>query len=331
MIYYIPKILFININGGFTEMKLASVSYTYKKKHVMRKVIFFMLLALLLVALVIMSISAYIGWDLSHPEKKSIPVFSSNIVPEYENISFKDINDSITLKGWFFEVKGSSKTIIFAHGYGQNRLQFGEKTLDLIKGLLNEGYNVLSFDFRNSGESEGNLTSVGAFEKFDLLGAIRYVKNKGSSHISLLGFSMGASTAIVAAAESKDVNAVIADSPYSDLTDYLNNNLSIWSDLPSFPFNYTTIIAMKIIAGIDTSKVSPVKVIKSISPTPILLIHSKDDTTISIKNSYELLGASGENTTLWETENVDHVGSFEGNEEKYMKKIIDFLRMSEMH
>ena len=50
----------------------------------------------------------------------------------------------------------------------------------------------------------------------------------------LLGFSMGASTAILAAAESQDVDAVIADSPFSDLTSYLDENLSVWSNLPSF-------------------------------------------------------------------------------------------------
>jgi pimeloyl-ACP methyl ester carboxylesterase len=290
-----------------------------------RNILIFIILLLIIAAVIVMCISSYIGWDLSHPERQSIPVFSANIVPEYNNITFKDINDTLTLKGWFFEVKGSKRTVILAHGYGNNRLQFDEDTLVLVKAILNEGYNVMTFDFRNSGESEGNLTSVGLFEKDDLLGAIKYVKNKGSDEIVLLGFSMGASTSILVAAENNDVNAVIADSPFADLTQYLKGNLSVWSKLPAVPFNDTTLLSMKILTGVDTSKVSPVKVVDKISPRPILLIHSKDDTIIPIQSSYDLLKSAGNTAELWETEGVGHIGSFRGFTDEYIKRVVIFL------
>jgi len=72
-----------------------------------------------------------------------------------------------------------------------------------------------------------------------LLGAVDYVKSKPelNQEIVLMGFSMGASTSILAAAREPAVSAVIADSPFADLKNYLNDKLSVWTELPSFPFN----------------------------------------------------------------------------------------------
>lgn len=183
-------------------MRISGVSYAQRKTHWIRTIVMVIIILVLLASIALIGVSTYTGWMLTHPKRKALPVFTSNIVPEYRNISFKDIKDEINLKGWFFEVKGSNKTVILAHGYRQNRLQYGEDTFVLIKSLLNQGYNVLTFDFRNCGESEGKVTTVGIYEKNDLLGAINYAKKLGSKQIVLMGFSMGAATSIVAAAQS---------------------------------------------------------------------------------------------------------------------------------
>jgi len=67
-------------------------------------------------------VSVIAGWKLIHPKRLNILDFSANIVPSYTDVSFKDINDEFELKGWYFNVTGSSKTVILAHGYGKNRL-----------------------------------------------------------------------------------------------------------------------------------------------------------------------------------------------------------------
>jgi pimeloyl-ACP methyl ester carboxylesterase len=270
-------------------------------------------------------ISAYVGWNLSHPKRSTVTDISDMKVPDYEDVTFKDINKALTLKGSFFYSPESNKTIIMAHGYTSSRFPFGKKTVNLIESLVNSGFNVLTFDFRNSGLSEGNITSVGLYEKDDLLGAIQFAKEKKPGQIVLLGFSMGASTSIMAAAQNKDVAAVIADSPFADLTNYLDENLSVWSKLPSIPFNKPTLISMRLLTGIDTSKVKPIEKIKEISPRPILLIHSKDDKSIPIENSYSLQKAAGENAQLWETEGVGHIKSYEGYPEEYVENVIRFL------
>ncbi|PQQ66050.1 alpha/beta hydrolase [Acetivibrio saccincola] len=308
-------------------MRISGISYTQRKRQVPKKLILVVILLITLTALIISIISIKTAMTLTKPERSELPVFSANIVPEYDSISFRDINNEVTLKGWFFISPESNKTIILAHGYGSNRLPFREDTIGLIKSFLNEGYNLMTFDFRNSGESEGDVTSVGYFEKSDLLGAIEYAKKRGSDEIVLLGFSMGASTAILAAAESQDVDAVIADSPFSDLTSYLDENLSVWSNLPSF-FNKTTLFTMKLLTGVDTKDVSPVNEIGKIYPRPVLLIHSTDDELIPVKHSYILKEASGDNVELWETSGASHIKTYKEYPDEYIKKVLDFINNS---
>ncbi|HOV25131.1 MAG TPA: alpha/beta hydrolase [Pseudobacteroides sp.] len=311
-------------------MNISGVTYAYNKNVRFRKTMILIIFVLIIVAFIgVLGISAYVGWSLIHPERAELPKFSSNIVIEYEDVQFKDINNTITLKGWNFKAKNSDKTIIMAHGYRNNRLQFDEKTLDLISGLQSKGFNVFTFDFRNSGISEGDKTTIGIKEKDDLLGAIKYVKSIGGKHIVLMGFSMGASTAIHAAAENADVEAVIADSPFADLDAYLKDNLSVWSSLPKVPFNDTILFMLKFIANLDPKTMVPKKDIQSVAPRPVMLIHGKDDDAIPIKNSEEIYEAytqiNKENITFWKVDGAKHVGSYEKNTEEYIKNIYDFL------
>lgn len=311
-------------------MRISGITYVQRESHKTRNIFIVIIALLLLIALSISVVSAITGWKLTHPEKIDIPSFTSNIAPDYRNVSFLDINKKVQLKGWLFEVKGSDKTIILAHGYSKNRLQFEEKTLDMIKSFLDKNYNILAFDFRNAGKSGGNITSIGFYEKDDLLGAIKFVKSQGSKHIVLMGFSAGAATSILAAAESTDVDAVIADSPFSDLREYLNKNLSVWSGFPSFPFNRTITFSVELLTGVNPAKVSPRNVISKISPRPVFFIHSKDDKKISISNSIEMYNiysnVAGKNAEFWQTEGVDHVGSYRKYPQEYMDKVFEFLQ-----
>ena len=140
-------------------MRISGVTFAVRKTHRTRNTIIAIVVILLLAILAVVVISAYQGWSILHPEKKDIEAFSSNIVPEYRDISFKGADKNIILNGWFFQSGSSDKTVIMAHSYGSNRLEFGMQTLDIIKDFLNKGYNVFTFDLRYSGKSGGKFTS----------------------------------------------------------------------------------------------------------------------------------------------------------------------------
>ena len=61
-------------------MRISGVSYAHRKTHWVRKIFMVIIILVILASIVLVVISAYTGWMLTHPKRKSIPVFSANIV-----------------------------------------------------------------------------------------------------------------------------------------------------------------------------------------------------------------------------------------------------------
>ncbi len=280
---------------------------------------------LLLGIIVVLVISAFVGLSLLTPFSGSVDTEP----PEemiYEEVEFESKKNDIKLEGWYFKgidgKEATKSTVIFAHGYGQNRL-VDEVGLSLAKDLLQEGHRVFTFDFRNSGESEGDTTTIGQFEKYDLLGAVDYVSEE--KPIILHGFSMGASTAIIAAEEDPRVHGVIADSPFHDLENYLEANLSYWTKLPSFPFNWIILNLAPVITELEPEKVSPIETVENLDK-PLLLIHGDEDVTIPHHDSKKIKEASPEeDTQLVIIPGAEHVVGYLEDEDKYLEAVLDFL------
>lgn len=310
-------------------MRISGVTYAVRKTHTFRKFLLTVFILILLSILALVAVSAYYSWQLLHPERMPLDTFSANIVPEYRDISFPSSEKSITLKGWLFQAKRSERAVIMVHSYGKNRLEYGIETVDLIKEFLNKNYSVLVFDLRNSGESDGKDTTFGYNEKNDVLSAIKYMNSQGYKNITLLGFSTGASASILASAESKSVDAVIADSPYADLEEYLSRSLHMMTGLPHFPFDKAITFAIKTTGGIDMGKASPVNVLTETAPANMMLIHGKDYEPVPVINSIELfqkysaLNSSG--AEFWMVEGTGNTPVFESDKDEYIRRIFEFL------
>ena len=289
--------------------------------------VYLVLIVLIVVAVTgVFGVSGYVGWNLTHPVREQINSTPLSVGLTYENVNFSSRGDGLDLKGWLIPSPGSTKTVVFAHGYRKNRLQSDVPALPITQALVAEGYNVLMFDFRNSGESEGKLTSVGQYEVQDLLGAVDYMKSRPeiSQQIVLFGFSMGASTAILAGAREPAVTAVIAAAPFADLKGYLSTNLSVWTDLPSVPFNQAFFMVVPALTGLRPETVSPVKEIVNLYTRPILLIHGEADEDIPIENS-ELLQRTYPQAQLLRIPGAKHVRSFTVDPNRYISTVSTFL------
>ncbi len=294
-----------------------------------RRLITYSIIGILLIVVIgTLGVSAYVGWSLTHPQRESLTSTPATYNLTYTEVSFKSRSGDVSLNGWLIPSPGSDRTVIMAHGYRKNREQNGD-FLGLSQALNKEGYNVLLFDFRNSGKSGGDLTSVGYYETDDLLGAVDFVTNLGrpGENIAVLGFSMGGAAAIRAAEKEPKIQAVIADSSFADLTEYLEDNMSLWSGLPHVPFTQIIMKQIPMLTGLETNLVSPRNSIKEISPRPILLIHGDEDIDIPLSHSLELYEAYGNKgyIELWLVSNAAHVKAYQTDPKAYERKIIGFL------
>ncbi len=181
------------------------------------------------------------------------------------------------------------------------------------------------FDLRGHGESDGNRMSAGYYEKRDLLGAVDYMKGRGLERIGVLGFSMGAATALMATAEDDDIDAVVADSSFADLKDMMEPEFSKRTKFPKF-FLPPLLFMVKIMYGVDFSAVKPIESVSEIAPRPIFFIHGELDEVVPLEHAYRLQQASqNPQNQLWVVPQAGHVRAYVTHPEEFMNKVTSFF------
>lgn len=119
---------------------------------------------------------------------------------------------SIGLAGWRCRAIGDRgrSTIIYLHGIADNR----DSAVGVIGRFTALGYDVVAYDGRAHGRSEGDRCSYGYYEKEDLKAVITQL---GVTNVGVIGLSLGAAVALQAAAIDPRIRAVVAASTFSDL------------------------------------------------------------------------------------------------------------------
>jgi fermentation-respiration switch protein FrsA (DUF1100 family) len=285
-----------------------------------------LILAVLLAAIAaFLGISVYLGHSMTDIERVPITETPAICGLDYEEVSFPSRVDELTLYGWYLPAEGSNEVIIMVHGAEQHRADPGIGMLDIACGLVGHDYNVLMFDLRGHGESDGDRMSAGYYEVRDLGGAVDYVVGLGFEDIGVLGFSMGAVTAIMTAADCDDIDVIVADSAYADLNDMIEPQFAERTSFPSF-FLRPLLFMVKMMYGVDFTAIKPVEVVGDIAPRPILFIQGELDDTVPVAHAYRLYEASNNLLNqLWVIPDVGHVEAYLSYPEEYMERVTDFF------
>jgi dipeptidyl aminopeptidase/acylaminoacyl peptidase len=244
-----------------------------------------------------------------------------------EEVSFKSAEDSIRISGWFFHTASEepAPTVLLCHGIWTGR----RECLPLALRFREAGYNVLCFDFRAHGLSDGRFTSVGMHETNDVLGAVEYLKTRPEvdpARIGVIGFSMGAAASIQAAARTRDIAAVVADSAYASFLDAAKYSFRLVTRVPHFPIASIAMQWAKWIVNVDASQLRPIDVIGQISPRPIFITHGEQDEIVPVRHARTLFKAAGEPKELWIAPGAHHVGARDTDTATYFERIERFLR-----
>jgi dipeptidyl aminopeptidase/acylaminoacyl peptidase len=249
------------------------------------------------------------------------PKIVSSITPKdlglrYEEVSFLT-QDKVTLRGWLVRHPNAAgvKTVVALHGYPADK----GNILPVI-AFLSERYNLLLFDFRYLGASEGRYSTIGANETRDLESAIDFLKSRGVREIGVWGFSMGAAVALMAAPNIPEIKAVVSESSYAQLD--LMAPLLFQFPLLRHPLAWLTGLWARLFLGINLKKVSPKDSAKNLK-IPVLIVHSKRDNLIPFDHAKLLQEALKGNrkAEFWFHENFLH-GQLAAD---YHKRIGDFF------
>ena len=271
-------------------------------------------------------ISYLIASGLTKAERKEQEDHPTAYGLSLEEVEFVSRKGDVNLKGWYLPGEGGKPTLIFVHGIGSVRT--GDNAMGLAARLVSHGYNVLLFDLRAHGSSGGDKISGGTYEQQDVLGAFDFLVGQGipGDRIGVLGFSMGAATALLAASQEPAIHAVVADSPYSNASDMIAQETARKTIFPRW-LAPVFMPAAKLMAdklyGIDMATLVPEEAVKSL-PYPILVIHGKGDTRIPFKHGVEVHKAAHPGSSIWLVPEVEHVDAFLTYPDEYIERIMAY-------
>ncbi|MBK5931843.1 alpha/beta hydrolase [Halochromatium salexigens] len=193
-----------------------------------------------------------------------------------------------TLTGWLLPAADATRTVIILHGWGSN----AEQMLPLAQPLHQAEFNVLLFDARNHGASDGDsFSSLPRFAE-DLGAAITWLRQQHpscSTRIAVLGHSVGAGAALFEATRNPHINAVISIGAFADPAQLTERYLARLH-LPRFVVELTKRYVEWVI-GYRFATIAPVNSIRRV-PCPVLLVHGDHDQTVPIEDAKRLAAAA---------------------------------------
>src|SRR5688572_17666018 len=280
-----------------------------------------------LAVVAVLGVSAYSAHTVVRPNRGWQPEDWRPPDPAREAVRFANAAGQ-RIDGWYVPPsREGAAVILVCHGFGTNRRE-GQ---DLLQWLEAAGYGVLLFDFQAHGDSEGRYTTVGLREVEDTLAAVRYVQEREGQSVPLfgLGFSMGASVLIIAAARSAAFRALFLDSPFATLRRAISRSFRLFFRLPPRIFTRPTIWFAERLTGARVGEHEPIREIASIAPRPIAIVQGTEDAIVDPEDSLLLYEAAHEPKALWRVEGVGHVGVRFALPDEYRERVLAFFARAE--
>lgn len=284
-----------------------------------------------LVTIFVVSVSIVIssGCQKVFFQPKKTLIYSANVCHyQPKNIIVKS-RENKELHGWFFKSnKNKPKgTIIFFHGNSNNVSYESRKMLFVLEA----GYNLLTFDYRGYGYSEGSPSVKGVLnDSIDFIDKVldKELEDKklGIDNINNLivhGQSMGGATVSHVARYSKHKDkfkVLVLDSTYTSwqkiVREVARRVILFW------PWE-------DIIALYFPNRASALENIEYINVENVLIMHSKADKLIDYYHAIEIFNkANNRNVVLLNDKSSNHANMFVN---KYIRKLyIEFLNNSLM-
>lgn len=260
---------------------------------------------------------------LLFPPRKTAATTPVNFgITDWQDVTFQ--SGDVTIGGWYIPptAQADGATLIFVHGFGADRSALLEQAAALYKS----GYGALLIDLRNSGSSQGNLTSWGYWEAEDVKAAFAYLQTRpevNPARIGIVGKSAGGAAVIRAAAQLPDVWVVIAESTYSSLE---GNMPAISQTIARVSSSYAAPVYwwMKQLSGLPLDEIRPIDYLPQIT-APVLFVHGDRDVVVDISHSQRMFQAANDPKQLLIIPNGTHMNIFTLDPARFEQEVGAFL------
>ena len=206
--------------------------------------------------------------------------------------------------------------VVMCHGFTGHRIAAHFLFVKAARAFCEAGLNVLRFDFRGSGESDGlfrEMTIGGEIE--DALVALEALRSEPTverDRVGLLGLSLGGLVASCAAGRAGDVRALALWSAVADLEEIARSRWEVPADADDIAPDFVREIGPHEIGdgfARDSLRIKPLKEIAG-HPGPVLVVHGTNDQSVPLGDAHRYMDAiPSANATLRVIEGADHTFS----------------------
>ncbi len=213
---------------------------------------------------VLLLLILFVWYLLKLYERRNVyfPTRTIFATPKDIDLDYEDLyittKDGVKINAWFIPANSGKITFLFCHGNGGN---ISHRT-EIIRLLNYHGYNLLIFDYRGYGRSEGSPTEEGTH--LDALATYNYLKEREDiveEKICIFGRSLGGNIAIALAARL-DKGVLISESGFTSVMEMAKQIYGVKIPSVFLSHRYDAL-----------SKIKEVKI-------PKLIMHGKNDRLI---------------------------------------------------
>jgi fermentation-respiration switch protein FrsA (DUF1100 family) len=219
----------------------------------------------------------------------------------YEDVALQTVDD-IRLHAWFIPAENPRATVLFCHGNAGNI----SHRLDSIRLLHSLGLQVLIFDYRGYGKSEGRPSEKGTYRDVDAAWHyLREVRGLTEAGIIIFGRSLGAAVAADLASRTRPA-AVILESAFTSV--------------PDMAAEFYPWLPVRLLSRYRYDNLGKVARIAR----PLLLVHSRQDEIIPFAHGERLFGRAREPKQFLELTG-GHNDAFQSSRKAYTHGLKSFL------
>jgi len=240
---------------------------------------------------------------------------------DYEEVELVTA-DGVNFGAWHFRQPGSPQTVIVSGGHKGQR----QGSLGIAATLWRKGFNVVLYSYRGMPGSDRSPITFGIKEVLELQAVIAFARKRiANARIGLLGYSMGAVVSLLGAAGEPGVEALVLDSPFSDLRTLMIENVRRSTKLPGSPFVWLAGLMFWMRTRSWISECSPRDILSSLEPRPLFFIHGGADDITPVHHSRRLYDAYRGPREIWIIQGAPHTGAYFADRPLYVERVAGFF------
>jgi fermentation-respiration switch protein FrsA (DUF1100 family) len=270
-----------------------------------------------LVALIVLLIPVVAALHPLHTVPKRTP---AALGFDFQDVRFRT-DDGVELAAWLVPHPRPRGNLIFCHGHGRNRGHVAA----LLPTFYDLGLNVLAFDFRGHGDSEGHTSAFGHLEVEDLLAAEAYLNRRCPGQPLLLaGVSLGAAVALQALQKMPNVRGVWSEGAFARFGNAVDYKFSPLPDLLRSPLVHFYYWLGWMDCGLWGPAVNPVGCLQGVA-VPIFFCHGRRDELVPFAEGETLYQVYGGSKGHWWVDGASHYNVRQRNHREYLGRLRAFL------